>query len=381
MTPRRHVARAVLSRWRRNVSAAAGRVRAHGPSLVLAAAAAGVAFLLAGLLVGPPNAVFAPVAAVVATGLSAGQRVRRAAEISAGVVLGILAADLLTRALGVGPLQLAVAVLLAMTAAVALRSSGLLANQAAVAAVVVVALVPHLDAGPWVRLADALVGGVVAVVLNAVVGPDPYRLARTVTDRVLARYAGIVRRLAHAVRAGSLTEAEAALEDMTGLDGARAEIDEALTATRERLVLGRGGRGERRRSLGAVESVSHRVVVLVATGRGLCRAGANLVRHAGGTGARAPRDGLATSLDELREAIDELRRWLGGGAHSAAAREAALRAAATASRQRPRTQASAVLVGQVRSAAVDVLRITGLGQAEAVAALEAAAGRADEADR
>ncbi|WP_193311464.1 FUSC family protein [Georgenia satyanarayanai] len=359
------------------MAAAGRRVHANAQSLVLAATAAGTAYLAASLLVGPQNAVFAPIAAVVATGLSAGQRVRRAAEISAGVVLGIVAADLLSRALGVGPLQLAVAVLLAMTAAVAIRPSGLMANQAAVAAVVVVALVPYLDAGPWVRLADALVGGTVAVVLNAVVAPDPYRAARAAASETLSGYAAVVRRLRGAVGTGSLAEAEEALVGMDALDGARGEIDEAMAATRE--VLARRGRAERRRSLEVVEAVAARVLILVSTGRGLCRASANLVRHddAADSGTRAV---LAAALDDLAGAIDQLREWLDGTSGTEPVRELALRAAATASGGRPRTQASAVLVGQIRSAAVDVLRITGLDQAAAVAALEEAAGRADLSD-
>src|SRR5690606_2822647 len=110
-----------LTALRGAVSAAWRRLRHHGASLLLAAASAGTAFLVAGVVVGPQNAVFAPVAAVVATGLAAGQRLRRASEISAGVVFGILAADLLTRWLGLGPWQLALAVLLAMGTAVAVR--------------------------------------------------------------------------------------------------------------------------------------------------------------------------------------------------------------------------------------------------------------------
>lgn len=37
-----------------------------------------------------------------------------------------------------------------------------------------------------------------------------------------------------------------------------------------------------------------------------------------------------------------------------------------------------MLIGQIRSAVVDILRTVGMGQPQAVAALEEAAGRADE---
>lgn len=373
--------RTAIATLRHAVSAAWRRLRHHGFSLLLAAAAAGTAFLVAGLVVGPQNAVFAPVAAVVATGLAAGQRLRRASEISMGVVFGILAADLLTRWLGLGPWQLALAVLLAMGTAVAVRPSGLMANQAAVAAVVVVALVPHLDAGPWVRLVDAFIGGAVAVAFNAVASPDPFRAARASARHVLDRLATVLRRVAGALRDGSLDEAEAALADMESLDGARAEIDEALDAARERLALTRSGRGSRRTAMPALKALSSRILVLLATGRGVCRAAANIVRHARGHDPSQPPGAtadLARALDELIGSLQHLGSWLDGDSGPESARTDALQAAATASRARPRTQATTVLIGQIRSATVDVLRITGLSQSEAVSRLEDAAGRAHD---
>ncbi|GAB3811787.1 hypothetical protein GCM10028820_03610 [Tessaracoccus terricola] len=374
----------MAERWqllRRRGAAVWRRWRRHGSSLLLAAAAAGTAFVVAGLVVGPENAVFAPVAAVVATGLAAGQRLRRATEITTGVVLGLVAADLLTRLLGIGPLQLALAVLLAMGAAVALRPSGLMANQAAVAAVVVVALVPHLQSGPWVRLADAVIGGAVAVAFNAVLSPDPFRAARTTTRGVLERLATVLERLSAAVESGSLPDAEAALTDMARLDDARSEINEALDTTRERLALSRAGREARRTALPAMQGVSSRIIVLVATGRGLCRAGANLVRHQHDVDPPQPPaavDQLVRSLRELLDALQALGPWLDGTTGPERAREMALGAAATASAAVPRTQATAAVVAQIRSATVDVLRITGLTQPEAVTALETAAGRAQD---
>src|SRR5690606_24252435 len=129
------------------------RVRRNLPHVLLAAAAAGLAYLLASLLFESGDAVFAPIAAVVSVGLSAGQRLVRAVEITGGVVLGLVLADTLTRMIGAGPWQLAIAVLAGMSAAVVLRASSLMANQAAVTAVFVMVLVPLQDTPPLVRLA------------------------------------------------------------------------------------------------------------------------------------------------------------------------------------------------------------------------------------
>src|SRR5690606_2434122 len=114
---------------------ASRRVWQRANTLALGAASAGLSYALATALFGSRESIFAPIAAVVSTGLSAGHRLRRAVEICFGVLLGLLAADLLVRWIGLGAWQLGVAVLLARLIAVALSASVLLSNQAAVAAV------------------------------------------------------------------------------------------------------------------------------------------------------------------------------------------------------------------------------------------------------
>ncbi|QGW23123.1 MULTISPECIES: SDR family oxidoreductase [unclassified Dietzia] len=346
----------------------------YSPTLLLAATAAGLAFLLAELVFGPQNAVFAPIAAVVATGLSAGQRRVRALEISTGVLLGIVAAELLARWFGVGAWQLTVAVLAATTAAVAFRASGLLSNQAAVAAVVVMVLVPVLETGPWVRLGDAVIGGAVAVVLTSVIPHHPRHRVTAVAARHLDRFASVLIALRDDLASGSLSGAERRLEEMDTLAAARQELLDAASATRERLPAGPGrARAERRRALRASGRLGDRVVLLVTSGRALCRAGANLVRHGD------PVDpAVVDALDHLVSAVEELRRWTTGSGDAELVRRLALGSAVSASATyaAPSSPAVSVAVGQIRSAVIDLLRITGMSQPEAVAALEAAAGRA-----
>ncbi|PAY23873.1 hypothetical protein CEY15_06425 [Dietzia natronolimnaea] len=323
---------------------------------------------------GPQNAVFAPIAAVVATGLSAGQRRVRALEISTGVLLGIVAAELLARWFGVGAWQLTVAVLAATTAAVAFRASGLLSNQAAVAAVVVMVLVPVLETGPWIRLGDAVIGGAVAVALTSVVPHHSRHRVTAVAARHLDRFASVLTALRDDLAAGSLIGTERRLEEMDDLAAARQELLDAASATRERLPAGPGrARAERRRALRASGRLGDRVVLLVTSGRALCRAGANLVRHGD------PVDPVVVdALDHLVSAVEELRRWTTGSGDAELVRRLALDSAISASSTyaTPSSPAVSVAVGQIRSAVIDLLRITGMSQVEAVAALEAAAGRA-----
>ena len=66
------------------------------------AAAAGIAWLIAADVFGHTTPFFAPVAAVVSLGTSYGQRLRRVAEVTTGVALGVLLADLLAILIGSG---------------------------------------------------------------------------------------------------------------------------------------------------------------------------------------------------------------------------------------------------------------------------------------
>lgn len=363
-------------RPRTRVIRAVGRVRGHAPHLLLAGAAAGLAYLLGALAFGPEHAIFAPIAAVVAIGLSSGQRVVRAVEISLGVVLGLVAADLLTRVIGVGSWQLAIAVVLAMAGAVALRASTLMANQAAVAAVFVMVLVPLQDTPPLVRLGDALIGGGVAVLLSSVLSPDPHRVVLRRAHETLTDLAEAYRLLARALERTSLDLTEEAQDRAHRLEGAGDDLDDALKAARERVDLARPRvRSAHRRRLRAVEQLAPRVGMMGTSVRSATRAVATVVRH-GGEADPA----LVTAVEELAGATLELARWTSGEAGRDGVRGAALRAAVTASRvlHQPGTSAAAqALAWQVRAAVVDLLRVLGFSHESAVAELEKAAGRAD----
>src|SRR5438128_2540345 len=107
------------------------------------AAAAGIAWLIAADLLGHPKPFFAPVAAVVSLGTSYGQRLRRVAEVTTGVALGVLLADLVTILIGSGWWQLMVVVVLSMSIALLITSGQLFVTQAAVQSIIISALVPQ----------------------------------------------------------------------------------------------------------------------------------------------------------------------------------------------------------------------------------------------
>jgi len=371
-----------VSRFRhpkRTARRVAERVWRHAPTLFLASASAGIAYVVARLVFGNEQAVFAPIAAIVSMGLTAGQRLTRAFEITLGVILGLVAADVLSRWVGIGAWQLTLAVLIAMVCAVAFRASGLLVNQAAVAAVVVMALVPFQDVGLFVRLGDAVIGGAVSLTLNAFLSPDPRRGAVTAADQAIQRYVRALRRLERALETRDPRPAEQAMMDLEDLGSVRQEITETLAATRERISLYRAAnRLEQRRRLRAVEQLNARMDLLLTSGRSMARTTAAVVRHGGEPDAH-----LVEGIAQLAETMGALAEWVRGKTRPNVVRDMALSAAVTVSQTlgAHHPPASNVLAWQVRSAVVDVLRVLGLTHRSALAALEQAAGRADRTAR
>src|SRR5699024_3922506 len=117
--------------------------------------------------------------------------------------------------------------------------SGLMANQAAVAAVFVMVLMPLQDTPPLVRLGDALIGGTIAVVLTGLFSPDPQRVAMTTAQQFLDRLATAYGRLSRALDASSEERAEKTLAELEQLETAGRDLDTAIRATRERIRLAR----------------------------------------------------------------------------------------------------------------------------------------------
>ena len=88
------------------------RLRSKSWHIGQCAVAAGVAWFIAHDVVGHPRPFFAPIVAVVCLGTSYGQRLRRVAEVTIGVAIGVFLADLLLLVIGTGAWQVTVLVAL-----------------------------------------------------------------------------------------------------------------------------------------------------------------------------------------------------------------------------------------------------------------------------
>jgi uncharacterized membrane protein YgaE (UPF0421/DUF939 family) len=156
------------------------RMRAASLLALQSAFGAALAWWLAHDVLGHQQPFFAPIAAVVALSNNPFQRARRTAQMVGGVLLGIAIAELAHPLIGSGAFSLGVVVLVMslLVGAVGVGFVGegmMFYNQAAAAAILVIAL--HRAGTGGERVTDALVGGAVALAIGVLALPsDPVRV-------------------------------------------------------------------------------------------------------------------------------------------------------------------------------------------------------------
>lgn len=338
------------------------RARAHLMIAAQCALAAGLAWFVADTIIPHPNPFFAPISAVTVLGASLGQRLRRATEMMFGVALGIGVGDALIVVIGVGPVQLGAVVLLAILVAVFAGGSGVLASQAASSAVLVTTLAPPSKGIYYTRFVDALIGGGVGLLVLTVLLPfNPFTVVRRAADPALGVLVNGLTMTATALREGDQAKAQAALDCLREGEAAQKRFRELLPVGRETVTLSPAhwrSRGALAQYLAAAEYLDR----LYRNSRVLCR------RARAVLSVDEPRpEGMIRAVERLAEAVTVLRQTLGAGLVSdqpqklalAAVREAAAGHAAGVG------FSGTVVVAQVRSAAVDLLRAGGVEYGEA----------------
>ena len=176
------------------------RLRLSWRSVLQVGVAAAAAWIVATEVFGHRAPFFAPVAAIITLGLTVTQRGRRAVEVAIGVAVGIAVGDLLVLAIGVGPAQLALVVMLATALAIFLGSGQMLATQAAVSAALVATLQPPTDGVTFDRFLDSLAGAAIALIVNALLLPaDPVALVRRAARPLLEELAETLDDIARAI--------------------------------------------------------------------------------------------------------------------------------------------------------------------------------------
>ncbi|MGA2924702.1 MAG: FUSC family protein [Solirubrobacteraceae bacterium] len=347
------------------IRVARGRVHGHlWPILQTAVAAIGAWYLAVKLGAHQPPT-FASIAAVISLGATFGERRQRAVQLICGVMLGIVVADLIVRAIGGGLPQIGLLVVLAMVAAVVLGGGELLVSEAAVSAILVATAAPS-SAGE--RLLEVLVGGGVALAVHALVfPPDPVLGVSRATGSVFGELGSVLRDGAAALAAGDARRAQAAQQ-------AAGELEGRLDGLRTALLVGADTAKwapVRRRCATDVERyrrVAEHAEHAVRNARVLTR---QVLRHA--RGGTAPDPELAEAIRDLGLAAWELpaqfqEPWRSGDVMRLAL-EAAARATAAVLRQPD--LALGEIAGQVRSLAIDIVKASEAGETEHGAIAEA----------
>jgi uncharacterized membrane protein YgaE (UPF0421/DUF939 family) len=353
------------ARGRDSIRARLGRLNAKKWQIIQCAAAAGVAWLIAADLLGHPKPFFAPVAAVVSLGTSYGQRLRRVAEVTAGVALGVLLADLLAILIGPGWWQLTLVVVLAMSTALLITSGQMFVTQAAVQSIIISALVPQ-PSQALVRWSDAVIGGCVALVAATVVPAAPLRRPREQAARVVRKIAALLRAAAGVMVDGVPERALELLADARSTDSLIRELQDAADEGMA-VVSSSPFRVRHRKDIRKMADLVEPLDRALRSTRVLVRQTAVAAYHQ----RHVPKSYSLLALD-LADAADLVADELAADRMAVAARDALLQVGeASGLVERAEEMTAEVVLAQLRSIVVDLLLLTGLDQIESTEALPA----------
>jgi len=358
-----HPFEVALVRSRTSLSTRLDRWRTKRWAIAQCAVAAGVAWWLAADVIGHSTPFFAPVAAVVSLGTSYGQRLRRVAEVTIGVALGVFGADLLVQVLGSSGWIIALVVGLSMSVALLLDNGQIFLIQAAVQSIIITALAPA-PGQAFTRWTDALIGGGVALVAATVVPAAPLRRPREQAAKVLRKVRDLLQCASDVMADGDVDRALALLADARATDPLIRELqdaaDEGLDVVASSPFRVRHGPGLRKmadlvepldRALRSTRVLVRSVAVAAYRRQAVPHAYALVTAE-----LAAAVEVVATELDEDRMAV--------------AARPALIAVGmATGELERTDDLSSEVVLAQVRAVVADLLLMTGMDPFEATDSL------------
>ncbi|MGI5504060.1 FUSC family protein [Lentzea sp. CA-135723] len=342
-----------------------GRWRAAALPIVQCGLSAGIAWLVATMVIGHAHPFFAPIAAVVCLGVSLGQRLRRVGELVVGVSVGVGVGDALIGWIGSGPWQIALVVALAMSAAVLLDGGSVIALQAGSSAVLVATLLPPSAGGGFDRMIDALTGGLVGLAVAALIPANPVTVAQRQLKTLTATLSGALKNIAQALEEKDAVKAAGVLAE---LRTSQSTIDDYKSALQTGSEIAKIApiRWRSKDELSRYQTAAGPVDYAIRNTRVLARRTMAALK----ADERIP-DGVPEVLVEYAKAVDCLKNELEKGKEPQQTREAVRDAARnlTARRLGGDGFSSKVVLAQIRSVAVDLLQATGLSRSEAMEAL------------
>lgn len=210
------------------------RLRKRFLSIVQISVAAGLSYLVAQVLLGHDMPFFAPISVIIVVGLSGGDRVKRAFEMSLGCVAGVLVGDLMAVTLGQGWWQITVMVAIAMAVAALLSKAPLVSNQVAIGTVLIATIMPPGAETTGVdRTLDALVGSALGLLTVALIPTSALATVRQEVSNVMALAASVLSDVADGLKERDSELIQDALMEVRGSQGSVDALLSAAKSSRE----------------------------------------------------------------------------------------------------------------------------------------------------
>ncbi|WP_282837481.1 FUSC family protein [Microbacterium flavum] len=356
--------RAVPIGWRGRLSPRPGleRVRDSLGAIAQIVIAATAGFAFAHYVLGHPAPLLAATVTISSLGLVRDARPRRVLETVVGMILGILIAELIVAAAGIGWWQLGLTLTASLLVARFFSPQPAFAVAAAIQAAIVMVIPASV---PFLRLIDGVIGGVAALLVTALVPRSPLRALIAGGTQVFAEFDSAIATLVQGLRRGDRGRAERGLEKARALqapiDAWRTELESAAAIARLSPFL-RRQRAEfdrQERIRGQLDLASRNLRVIGRRVVYLCDDGVARPIPAGllaelGAGARLIADALGDISYEpaAREAVRSVAARLDPGALASGSSSVDLN-----------------LIGALRPLAVDLMTAAGTPAADARAAL------------
>ncbi|MDQ3386212.1 MAG: FUSC family protein [Actinomycetota bacterium] len=343
---------ALLNRFQ----AAFGRLGTEWSQVAQKALAAGMAYWIASSLLGHEDPAFASIAALISLAVTTGKEGSQVVELVFGVACGLTVADLLLSLIGSGALQIALVVGLATGLVTFFGGGALSITEAGVSALLMVILASPSSGMSGDRFIEALVGAGIALGLRAIIPSNPRRSVSQAAHPIFGEFVGVLENIYEALYTADLEQADDALRKSRRMDARVGGFREALDAGYGTVRLS----PPRRRALGHLgfyARAADQLDLAVRDSRGLARAAVAMVRAGGGS-----LEPLAESVLKLAQAVDALGVYLDSPDHPLDTREYALKAAgdATVVLHARNDLETNMLVGQIRSTALDLLQASGM---------------------
>lgn len=372
MAERRLTTREVLRGVDNSLHTRWNRVRKRLLFIVQSTIGAGLAYMVADQFFGHHQPFFAPMTVVIILGLSGGDRLSRAFELSVGVITGVAVGSTLVQLVGSGAWQISLFVAVGLLIASFASRSVLVANQVVIGCILIATIMPPEGHGAYDRVIDAIIGTTVGLGTIALIPSSALAAGRSEISKVLHLASSVLSDVSRGLRTDDPALIREARSEVRGSQKVINAMLSAAQSSKEATFISPWLRAQRRQ-VKSMERILPQVDNCIRTVRVLARRAVVLAED----GDRVS-ELQVYMIDELSDVALELSQLFGAKAGKSQAlvipglitRLKTVGALATVDAVEDKTVLSAFsILAQTRSAVVDLLMVCGLSYESALAAL------------